>query len=364
MAACGSLQRIFEPQNPPSLIESLSSNPPWKPLPPVSLRPPSDHAYTEIFGEIHFKQDPNRNSKLDSKSSFRSLAFPIDEDLTSQPRKNGQDDQWLLYSQTGSYSGSYHKRSESLSSERLQLCTESLGFESLDDVEGFKIESLNNNNNNNNNEECKMRERVNLRERYSKARNKQKEFPPPVSCIGTTGKPLVCFESYREDGRLLLKEAPKKDKAPPPSSKPAKSGGGKQKKKVNGSLARRAIKDLMARVEISEEELLRDRPVLVAAMDPACIVFAFLSGVPDYGAGQLETRRHDDNMLVREKMQTVLCVLEQTSIYKELVRTSSEFKVGHSVLNSPEGLSDSELKSAGRYGSAGVLCCSFRDCCC
>ncbi|CAJ2642711.1 unnamed protein product [Trifolium pratense] len=85
--------------------------------------------------------------------------------------------------------------------------------------------------------------------------------------------------------------APKKDKAPPPSSKPAKSGGGKQKKKwskgkqkekvnnmvlfdqatydkllseapkyklitpsvlsdrlrINGSLARRAIRDLMAR---------------------------------------------------------------------------------------------------------------------
>ncbi|KAF2321617.1 hypothetical protein P3X46_009850 [Hevea brasiliensis] len=86
--------------------------------------------------------------------------------------------------------------------------------------------------------------------------------------------------------------APKKDKAPPPSSKPVKSGGGKQKKKkwskgkqkekvnnmvlfdqatydkllsevpkyklvtssilsdrlrINGSLARRAIKDLMAK---------------------------------------------------------------------------------------------------------------------
>ncbi|KAH9659863.1 40S ribosomal protein S25-3 [Citrus sinensis] len=88
--------------------------------------------------------------------------------------------------------------------------------------------------------------------------------------------------------------APKKDKAPPPASKPAKSGGGKQKKKwskgkqkekvnnmvlfdqatydkllseapkfklitpsilsdrlrINGSLARRAIKDLMARGSI------------------------------------------------------------------------------------------------------------------
>nr|CAD1838510.1 unnamed protein product [Ananas comosus var. bracteatus] len=92
--------------------------------------------------------------------------------------------------------------------------------------------------------------------------------------------------------RELREMAPKKDKAPPPSSKPAKSGGGKQKKKkwskgkqkekvnnavlfdqagydkmlsevpkyklitpsvlserlrINGSLARRAIKDLMAR---------------------------------------------------------------------------------------------------------------------
>ncbi|XP_068654441.1 small ribosomal subunit protein eS25-like [Aristolochia californica] len=89
--------------------------------------------------------------------------------------------------------------------------------------------------------------------------------------------------------------APKKEKAPPPSSKPAKSGGGKQKKKkwskgkqkekvnnmvlldqatydkllsevpkyklitpsilsdrlrINGSVARRAIKDLMSRGSI------------------------------------------------------------------------------------------------------------------
>ncbi|CAL9005560.1 unnamed protein product [Prunus brigantina] len=92
--------------------------------------------------------------------------------------------------------------------------------------------------------------------------------------------------------KFFLFQAPKKDKAPPPSSKPAKSGGGKQKKKkwskgkqkekvnnmvlfdqgtydkliaeapkyklitpsilsdrlrINGSLARKAIRDLMAR---------------------------------------------------------------------------------------------------------------------
>ncbi|KAK2665349.1 hypothetical protein Ddye_003923 [Dipteronia dyeriana] len=95
---------------------------------------------------------------------------------------------------------------------------------------------------------------------------------------------LLCF--------CLIEQAPKKEKAPPPSSKPAKSGGGKQKKKkwskgkqkekvnnmvlfdqgtydkllteapkfklitpsilsdrmrISGSLARKAIRELMAR---------------------------------------------------------------------------------------------------------------------
>ncbi|CAN6439200.1 unnamed protein product [Victoria cruziana] len=101
-----------------------------------------------------------------------------------------------------------------------------------------------------------------------------------------------CFVIYF---LCVFLQAPKKDKAPPPASKPAKSGGGKQKKKkwskgkqkekvnnmvlfdqasydklltevpkyklitpsilsdrlrINGSLARRAIKDLMARGSI------------------------------------------------------------------------------------------------------------------
>ncbi|XP_068660863.1 small ribosomal subunit protein eS25-like [Aristolochia californica] len=57
-----------------------------------------------------------------------------------------------------------------------------------------------------------------------------------------------------------ISSAPRKAKALPPSSKPVKSGGGKQKKKkwskgkqkekVNGSLARRAIRDQMARGSI------------------------------------------------------------------------------------------------------------------
>ncbi|THG18129.1 hypothetical protein TEA_005747 [Camellia sinensis var. sinensis] len=110
------------------------------------------------------------------------------------------------------------------------------------------------------------------------------------------GFAFVQYASAADAMKALAKfskvEAPKKDKAPPPSSKPAKSGGGKQKKKkwskgkqkekvnnmvlfdkatydkllseapkyklitpsilsdrlrVNGSLARKAIRELMAR---------------------------------------------------------------------------------------------------------------------
>lgn len=31
-------------------------------------------------------------------------------------------------------------------------------------------------------------------------------FPPPISSIGRSGKPGVCFKSCREDGRFILKQ--------------------------------------------------------------------------------------------------------------------------------------------------------------
>ncbi|WVZ19215.1 hypothetical protein V8G54_006537 [Vigna mungo] len=109
----------------------------------------------------------------------------------------------------------------------------------------------------------------------------------PHFAVSNLRAPVVCDRNPWQ--------APKKDKAPPPSSKPAKSGGGKQKKKkwskgkqkekvnnmvlfdqgtydkllseapkyklitpsilsdrlrINGSLARKAIRELMARGSI------------------------------------------------------------------------------------------------------------------
>ncbi|XP_022990471.1 40S ribosomal protein S25-2-like [Cucurbita maxima] len=117
-------------------------------------------------------------------------------------------------------------------------------------------------------------------------------FPSILFSSSLQPKPLQLLRPKPWKSVLM---APKKDKAPPPSSKPAKSGGGKQKKKkwskgkqkekvnnmvlfdqgtydkllsevpkyklitpsilsdrmrINGSLARKAIKDLMARGSI------------------------------------------------------------------------------------------------------------------
>jgi len=52
MAACGSLQHIFEnplPENPTTLLESLSS---WNQIKPE--KPIEQPSFTEIFGELHF----------------------------------------------------------------------------------------------------------------------------------------------------------------------------------------------------------------------------------------------------------------------------------------------------------------------
>ena len=90
-----------------------------------------------------------------------------------------------------------------MNSESLQLCTEGLGFESLDNLEDLDMDF-----------QSKVREKgVDQRKGYlKKGENKkgkdQRGFPPPISSIGgkNVGKPWVCFESYKEDGRFILKE--------------------------------------------------------------------------------------------------------------------------------------------------------------
>lgn len=235
MATCGSLRHIFEntiPENnsstSSSLIDSLSS---WKHI--RTLKPPLDHSFTEIFGELHFKEThPNQttspssffpppSSSSSSSSSFfvppsssssasAAASFPVINSVSQWSDNENQQDEKT----SDGYLQPYHCKSESfssLNSDSLQLCTEGLGSESLDDTEDLKMEAQNNgcsNNNSHHNLGEKLHVRRHSDDSYCRKirLNGRTIFPPPIPYIGQTGKPSVSFESYRKNGRFVLKE--------------------------------------------------------------------------------------------------------------------------------------------------------------
>lgn len=199
MAACGSLQHIFDnplPENA-TLLESLS---PWKQI--KNMKPIEDSSFTEIFGELHFKE--NKREPSSSSSSSSSL-----ED-NGESTDNNQRSKSPISSYYPSSQKKQYKHSDSFSSmnsESLSLCTEGLGFESSDDVE----DSVNEKSLDSQQPEekiCSARQvqYENFCKESKRSRTSKGSFPPPISCIGRTGKPWVCFKSYREDGRFILQE--------------------------------------------------------------------------------------------------------------------------------------------------------------
>lgn len=220
MAACGSLQHIFEkplPENP-TLMDTLSS---WNQI--KSMKPPEQPSFTEIFGELHFKE----NSELLSSSSYLSSPHPptsssssslpstsstsslIDFNPQLRIEKNenlgekGEENKGPLNLYV-----SRHRNSDSFSSmksESLQLCTEGLGFESCDDVEDVHNE-IKDDWENQEERVTRHSPRENAYTEFRRSRTQGGAFPPPISCIGKSGKPWVSFKSYRHDGRFVLKE--------------------------------------------------------------------------------------------------------------------------------------------------------------
>jgi hypothetical protein len=195
MAACGSLQHIFEnplPENPTTLLESLSS---WKPVKPIE-----QPSFTEIFGELHFKENP---AEPPPPCPTIPVVSPVSSSCLIESLNINDGSK---YSRCDKSSDSF----SSMSSDSLQLCTEGLGFESSDDVEDMGNEMS---------EDWQSHEekiRVTRHRHFSSSENQGGEFrrprtsgggfPPPISCIGKSGKPWVCFKSYRQDGRFVLKE--------------------------------------------------------------------------------------------------------------------------------------------------------------
>ncbi|XP_002523822.2 protein FAF-like, chloroplastic [Ricinus communis] len=226
MAACGSLQHIFEKPLPetPTLLESLSS---WNPI--KTIKPIEQSSFTEIFGELHFKEN--------SESSSSSPSFPIPSFYSSSPsssfiglipeaetsnlnrndsfdsgchtKKSTSLDSLLSTPKNYQYAGC-HRNGDSFSPrnyESLQLCTEGLGFESFDDVEDLKNDM--NENRQHQEEKAGITRHSVLESQAGEIRRSRLRigaFPPPISCIGKSGKPWVSFKSYRHDGRFVLKQ--------------------------------------------------------------------------------------------------------------------------------------------------------------
>nr|XP_027125409.1 protein FANTASTIC FOUR 1-like [Coffea arabica] len=185
--ACGSLQHIFDRPLPesPTLLEPFSS---WKQI--KTMNPIPDSSFAEIFGEVHFKE----NEVVQSVEIER----PLDnkDDSSKSPTSS--------YCPTPSHEKHYkHSNSfSSVNSESFSLCTEGLGFESSDDVEdlgnetGFDIQQ----------EHQPPEEKICFFKESKRSRTIKGSFPPPISCIGRTGRPWVSFRSYRQDGRFILQE--------------------------------------------------------------------------------------------------------------------------------------------------------------
>lgn len=223
--ACGSLQHIFDkplPENP-TLLVSLSS---WKQI--KNMKPIPDSSFAEIFGELHFKENEVVESVESSSSPSSSPDLPAESSSCSSSSSSLSPSSLLadIYQQNGierpldnkddtsqsPTSSNYpttspekhyqHSNSfSSMNSESLSLCTEGLGFESSDDVE-----DLGNETSFDVPQQQPPEEKICFCKESKRSRAIKGSFPPPISCIGRTGKPWVCFKSYRQDGRFILQE--------------------------------------------------------------------------------------------------------------------------------------------------------------
>lgn len=171
MATCGAFNHIFD--KPTTIVfDSLSS---WKQL--QSRKSFEESYFTEIFSEI------NRNANPESS---RTSTSSCTDSSSSQKESN-----YFLGNQT-----KHHYKSDSLS-----LCTESLGFESSDDIEDSNFEKELERS-----RKCVKKNEEKEKENTCESKRLERrsvEFPPPITTIG---KRWMSFKSHRRDGRFILKE--------------------------------------------------------------------------------------------------------------------------------------------------------------
>ncbi|KAH1090822.1 hypothetical protein J1N35_018079 [Gossypium stocksii] len=184
MAACRSLQHIFEHTLQPESPTVLGIRSSCKQIMPAAaaIRPTEQSSVTEIFGELHCKE----NSEL---------PFP------SALLKHSREGENTRSSSTAKTIG--HKKSYSLNTESLQLCTEGMDLESCGEMNQERQSSKGEIDTGSSIIDKRQGEVRMIRSRRSKSVG---EFPPPIPSIGNCGKPWVSFKSYRQDGRFVLKQ--------------------------------------------------------------------------------------------------------------------------------------------------------------
>lgn len=223
MVICGGLKHYFDKPflEDSTILDSTSS---WSQI--KSRKPIKDSSsFTEIFDELHFKENNFGSSSSSSVSSFSSNNLPPLSTTTSLSSSTSSSFSLETICQSAiegknrdtiyppSSQKKLYKHSDSFSSRNsdcISICTEGLGFESSDDVEDIMNELSNGNDHEH--EEIRSTSIHNqgiISHDYSKIRSrtiKGSLLPPPISCIGSNGKTCVCFESFRENGRFILKE--------------------------------------------------------------------------------------------------------------------------------------------------------------
>ncbi|KAI3518820.1 hypothetical protein L1887_07638 [Cichorium endivia] len=162
MAACGSLQHIFDKPSPLETPKAPFESS-WKHINPIK-------AIDDMFSELHFME---KNDSLPSTKHYQCNNI-------------------------------------GMNAESLSMCTEGLGFESFDDVEDLKDEQDVNIDHESKQQQQERTTKHAVSEMLpcepKRSRFKGMEFPPPISSIGMGGKPWVYLESYRSNGRFILKE--------------------------------------------------------------------------------------------------------------------------------------------------------------
>ncbi|KAG9128961.1 hypothetical protein Leryth_014737 [Lithospermum erythrorhizon] len=221
MAACRSLQHIFEKPllENPTLFESLST---WSPI--KSMKPIDNASFTELFGELHFKENDHGESNSTTLSPSPYPASPPSSVSSSSSTFSDSNNNHQLvgierlfrdndegnktpYSPTCYYPSRsspkkpYRQRNShsSMSSEGLSHYTESLGFESSDEVEEVGNDNISLDWRNRR-EEKQGANVVQEQSEYmycdhKRSRANKASFPPPISCIGDD----ETFEDFEED---------------------------------------------------------------------------------------------------------------------------------------------------------------------